>query len=96
MVKAKSLDDVELTGPERKMYEVLRDGCKHTRGALQRAAWGAEGEDYAANLRIAVSNIRKVIVPLGFDVVIRYDNMKSHYMMVRVVSRDDTPTLPLD
>lgn len=96
MAKTQTLDDVDLTGPERKMYAVLRDGCLHTRGALQRAAWGTEGEDYAANLRIAVSNIRKVITPLGFDVVIRYENMKSHYMMVRVVSREDTPSIETD
>ncbi len=91
MAKTQTLDEIELGGPVRKIYEVLRDGCRHTRGALQRAAWGAEGEDYASNLQVAISDIRAEVNPLGFDVLIRFDKMKAYYQLIKLTNRAETP-----
>lgn len=71
-----------LTPIQQRLFDLLRDGCRHSAADLIRAV---DVEWDLNNLRVQISHLRKRL-PNGHDIMCRRDGAVVFYAYVRVVS----------
>lgn len=81
----------EMTPTQRRLWEVLKDGERHSREELHGCLWDEMGP--ATNVRMHLSNMRDILAPAGLDIVCVFWRRSSRwYRLVRHVN--GTPKRP--
>lgn len=80
----KGLEETRFTPVQRAIMDVLSDGKPHTKEELKSCLWDDMG--VSKTVIIHISNIRKIIRPLGYIITIQVYRRTCSYILSRSIS----------
>ena len=76
----------EFTKTERKIIAMLADGRRHRVDEMEESVLtNGEYENKRVALQMHISNIRKLLRPIGQDIICQLHSGKKHYIHVRLI-----------
>jgi len=76
---------LRFTKTQQKLYDILGDGLPHSKPELAKCLPDDLG--VISNIQIHFSNMRKILNPVGQDIVTKHIQRRTHYMLVRLISK---------
>jgi len=75
----------DLTKTQKKILELLSDGDRHHKNDMIRDLGKQDSEDPGKLLRVHITNLRKILNPIGQDIVCQRYNRSLYYRWVRLI-----------
>lgn len=83
-MKNPELNAKDFTKTQRNILDVLADGMPHSTKELKKCLWDElSGDD---TIYVHISNIRKVLRPLGQDIVCEFKDSRYFYRHIRLIA----------